>query len=64
MSTPPKSIIKIYKVLLEAGMRVPIVLLVTSDWTFKSVSVLFITLLEVWLGALDSVSRGAKNEKI
>lgn len=64
MSTPPKSIIKIYKVLLEAGMRVPIVLLVTSDWTFKSVSVLFITLLEVWLGALDSVSRGAKNENI
>lgn len=64
MSTPPKSIIKIYKVLLEAEMRVPIVLLVTSDWTFKSVSVLFITLLEVWLGALDSVSRGAKNENI
>lgn len=64
MSTPPKSIIKICKVLLEAGMRVPIVLLVTSDWTFKSVSVLFITLLEVWLGALDSVSRGAKNENI
>lgn len=64
MSTPPKSIIKIYKVLLEAGMRVPIVLLVTSDWTIIIVSVLFITLLKVWLGALDSESRGAKNENI
>lgn len=64
MSTPPKSIIKIYKVLLEAGMHVPIVLLVTSDWTIIIVSVLFITLLKVWLGALDSVSRGAKNENI
>lgn len=57
MSTPPKSIIKICKVLLEAGSGEPIELCVESDWIIKNVSVLFITLLEVGLGVLDSVSR-------
>lgn len=64
MSTPPKSIIKICKVLFEAGMGVPIGLLVSSDWTIKIVSVLFIPLLKVGFGALASGSRGAKNENI
>lgn len=61
MSTPPKSIIKICKILLEAGLGVPIVPLVDSDRVIKIVSVLFITLLEVWLGVLD---RAAKNDTI
>lgn len=60
MSTPAKNNIKICKVLLEAGLGVTIVLLVDSDWVIKIVSVLFITLLEVGLGVLDSVSRAAK----
>lgn len=60
MSTPPKNIIKICKVLLEAGLGLPIVLFVDSDWIIKIVSVLFITLLEVGFVVLESVSRAVK----
>lgn len=60
MSTPPKNIIKICKVLLEAGLGLPIVLFVDSDWIIKIVSVLFISLLEVGFVVLESVSRAVK----
>lgn len=46
--------------MLAAGLGLPIVLFVDSDWIIKIVSVLFITLLEVGFGVLESVSRAVK----